>query len=219
MSDQLFKRGQPLRRSNSKQQRNEKAKILIVCEDSKSSVFYFRNICKEYRIIGKVEVSGDCGSAPQSVVEHAITLCEDKSSDYDEAFCVIDRDRHVKFEEALDRARRWKAKKGKRTKLKTIASYPCFELWLLIHFSYTTKSYHGFEDLRSDLNIKIRERNGESYTKADESNFKIFFPLTDQAITHSERLEKDSSRTGEKNPSTEIHLLLNLLKDIRDLKY
>ncbi|PIR38484.1 MAG: hypothetical protein COV35_06870 [Alphaproteobacteria bacterium CG11_big_fil_rev_8_21_14_0_20_39_49] len=219
VSDQLFKKRKELRRVHEEKERNERAKVLIVCEDSKSSVTYFKNICKKYRIIGKVEVSGDCGSAPQSVVEHAIKVCEEKSSDYDEALCVIDRDRHEKFHEAIDKARSWKPKKGKRTKLRTIESYPCFELWLLIHFGYTTKSYLIYDDLLPDLNKKLKDNRCEDYSKSNESNFEVFFPLTDKAVTNSNKLEQDSKETGQKNPSTQIHHLIELLQKIRDLEY
>lgn len=219
MSEQLFKRNQKLTRHRKEKERNERAKVLIVCEDSKTSVTYFKGICKKYRIDAKVTISGECGSAPQTVVNYAIDICEKKSSDYDEAFCVIDRDNHDRFDDAVDKAQRWKAKQGKTTKLTTTASYPCFELWLLLHFKYTAKPYTCCDDLLPDLNNEISKCGFTAYNKTGEYDFEPFFNRIEQATLNSKKLETDSQRTEEKNPSTEIHELIEQLQNIRDLKY
>ena len=47
--------------------------VLIVCEDSKSSVYYLKEKVKSARLTStEVEVSGDSNSAPISVVDFAI---------------------------------------------------------------------------------------------------------------------------------------------------
>jgi hypothetical protein len=113
-------------------------RVLIVCEDSDSSPAYLRAVCDELRLsTANIEIKGEeCGSAPISVVEYAIKLIK-KDNGYDQVYCVIDRDQHKRFQEALEKA------KGK--KIKMIVSIPCFEYWLLLHFEFTTKSFQATE--------------------------------------------------------------------------
>lgn len=215
MSDQLFKnRNKPLRRNY--KPRFERVKVLIVCEDSKSSVLYFQNICKEYRIDGKVRVDGDSESAPISVVEYAIKLVCEKDAKYDVAFCVIDRDTHATFDQAVDKVQRWRTPRGKTTKLQTIASYPWYELWILLHFEYFAKPCPTLADLKPHLNKKLSEKNLPKYDKSTSDLFSALFPLTEIAQKNAQNLDIENNKTDSKNPSTKIHILIDEMQKIRD---
>ncbi len=201
--------------------RDEKPTILIVCEDSKSSNYYLQDICRKHHILGKVKVTPSrLGSAPISVVNYTIELCSDKSANYDMAFCVIDRDSHQSFDLAIETAKSWQAPRGKNTELRTITSYPCFELWLLIHFKLTTTEYPKFDDILPDLKHTLREHGYlEDYKKGDKNTFSIFLEeeKTRTAITHAQHLEKEAEKVNSKNPSTEMHHLfaaLNIPKNL-----
>jgi len=65
--------------------------ILIVCEDAKNSVAYFNALIEDYSL-SAVRVTGDCGSAPSSVHDHAKKLYA--KEEYDKIYCVIDKDQH-----------------------------------------------------------------------------------------------------------------------------
>ena len=60
---------------------NQELRVLIVCEDSKSSVFYFDSMAKDLRL-SAVEVRGkECGSAPSSVLTYAKEQYEKSKGD------------------------------------------------------------------------------------------------------------------------------------------
>jgi hypothetical protein len=110
--------------------------ILIVCEDSKSSVYYLKGKVKSARLTSTdVEVSGDSNSAPISVVDYAIKRKKAQKInakkkgiyEYKEIYCVMDVDNHDTLQNAIV--------KTKDHLLLPIISNESFELWYLLHFT------------------------------------------------------------------------------------
>jgi len=129
-------RATALRPTAAKQPMRER--ILIVCEGAKTEPHYF----EEIRLFSRnssatIEIYGkECGSAPLSVVQFAQQRWQESGKDFDQIFCVFDRDRHESFDQALARLHSL-SKHG----FKAIYSYPSFEYWLLLHFGYTRKCF------------------------------------------------------------------------------
>ena len=156
-----------LRRRGSTRQPNER--ILIVCEDSKSAADYFK-AARRYFGLTSVVVSGDCGSAPINVVESAKQKYDESVSEtnsFDHVYCVFDRDTHPTYQKALNCIKTWKSQS---LPFEAITSVPCFEYWLLLHFTCSTKPYHATgKNSASDKvkkELKVRGRL-PGYTKAD----------------------------------------------------
>jgi hypothetical protein len=103
--------------------------VLVICEDSKSSKNYLQDVSIHFRAHVKVLVSHIGKTDPKGIVNEAAR----KVNSYDRVFCVIDRDEHKSFDEAMQTAA--------VTNVHAIASYPCFEYWLLLHFVYSRKPY------------------------------------------------------------------------------
>ena len=61
------------------------------------------------------------------MVEYAKTV----RAKYDKIYCVFDRDDRPYFNEALQLAI--------DNNIETIKSYPCFELWYILHYGYFSK--------------------------------------------------------------------------------
>src|SRR4051812_3924114 len=100
--------------------------VLVICEDSKSGKKYLEDATRHFRVNVSVEVS-HCGHTdPLGIVADAVS----RQRGFDKVFCVIDRDTHVNFPEAIAMA-------NAHSKVTIIASYPCFEFWYLLHFGYT----------------------------------------------------------------------------------
>lgn len=148
MSDKRFKRkkaksAEDLRRKAAKRAPYEC--VLIVCEDSKSVPNYLRAVISHYKLnSANVEIVGDeCGSAPLTVVNHAIQKVGNRNKQakrtgepvYDRVFCVIDRDNHPDIHAAIDKASQQKPP------IDIIISVPSFELWLLLHFTYRSAPF------------------------------------------------------------------------------
>lgn len=151
----------------SKKKQPERAKILIVCEDEKFSVSYFKDLCRDLRINSIVEVTGESGSAPQSVLEYALELAIKEKDSEDAGFrtvyCVIDRDEHPTYERMVQDFDK-DVKKKLNAKLKNVNNHPefklitsirCFEIWILLHLSYSSKAFSAQDSLLSEIKKKL----------------------------------------------------------------
>lgn len=112
-------------------------RILIVCEGSETEPRYFRALRAELKLGAvDIQVEGEsCESAPISVVDYALELKARarRQVPYDAVWCVIDRDNHESFDRAIDKA----AAHG----IQVAASVRQFEVWFLLHFVYSTRSW------------------------------------------------------------------------------
>lgn len=108
-TDSLFhkrraKNAEQLKRRASR--REAYAKILIVCEGSKTEPRYFGGIRDHYCLnTANVEICGDCDSDPVSVVNHAKRRYQEEKNagnPYDKVFCVFDKDSHANYLKALN---------------------------------------------------------------------------------------------------------------------
>jgi len=159
--------------------RREKAKrdpyerVLIVCEGKKTEPYYFRGLCQDLRLNPKNVVIEyrKSGLDPKSLVMFAIETFK-KDKDFDHVFCVFDKDKHVSYPAALDKIRATRLAGG--ATLQAITSVPCFEIWLLIHFTYTTRPFTtAGDDSNCKLVIDEMDRKGRipGYEKGSRDIF------------------------------------------------
>lgn len=214
-SDDLFhkKRAHKANETGTRKKRTQQVRILIVCEDSKSSAYYFEEMAKAYELKAITVKGKECGSAPISVVNYAIAQYEEAEKDgdpYDRVYCVFDQDQATTFTMACRKITNNK-KQGKP--FFAITSTPCFEFWLLLHFSYTDKPYiksatqSSCDQAHSDLKIKQPD-----YGKATRGTYEKFSDKTDNAIQNAKALLVDNQKNGSNNPTTNIHELVECLK-------
>lgn len=192
-------------------------RVLIVCEGSKTEPNYLRDLIADLRLsTANVEVTGDCGSSPTSVVDHAIERFE-ADPDYDEVFCVFDRDGHVGFAAARDRiaGKSLIRKQGGRrigsARFRGITSIPCFEFWLLLHFKYTTAHLPRFSDVEGHLK---RISLFAAYQKGKTGMYSATKHLLPTALNHADRANSAASKAGTDNPTTEFPTLVRYLQGL-----
>ncbi|MDO9452396.1 MAG: RloB family protein [Stagnimonas sp.] len=143
---------QPKARQAAKLQRKQGRRpgldrILIVCEGSKTEPQYLEEIRQQLRLpSAHIEVRHSLlGTCPMQVVECAEQLFREgnmslgiKAKSFEQVYAVFDRDEHLRYAEALAHAAaldgRLKNDLKQKVKFEAIASVPCFELWLLLHF-------------------------------------------------------------------------------------
>lgn len=195
-----------------------KKPILIVCEDSKSSVIYFRKKIKDLHVNPvDVEVDGDSDSSPISVVNYAIErkkaqLRQSKKSgteEYEQIYCVMDVDDHPSIKDAIMKAR--------ANSLIPIVSNQCFELWYLLHFmQYSTAHIH-----RDNIEREFSKLLGTKYNKADENIYEILKSKGNEqnAIALAKKLivsaESESTQIDpHRNPSTTVFVLIEKLNSL-----
>jgi len=92
-----------------------------------------------------------------------------------------------------------------------ITSNPCFEIWFLEHFCFTTKPFNGSSNLIKELKKYIPD-----YSK-NLSVFDVLYPRLKVALVNCERLDKHHlANRGDRqlqfcNPQTEVYKLVKLL--------
>lgn len=115
-------------------------------------------------------------------------------SEKDYAACLVDAD----FSENKNRqlkAADQRANTFGKSNVKLIVSAPCFEIWLLCHFCYTTKQYRSAQEILNELRKYI-----DSYQKADEIS-SYLQGKEQMAIKNAKKLERYAMETG-KRPHT-----------------
>ena len=206
-----LQRGKPRRESYDR--------VLIVCEGAKTEPNYLRELVAHYQVSGaNVQITGEGGSAPKSVVDLAIKSFE-KDPDYDSVFCVFDRDGHSTYAEALQRVRDKKLirRAGKRkvgeARFEAIVSVPCFEYWILLHYEDTTAPMPRYADLLHRLH---RVPGFEAYDKGARGLFAMTRGHLQSALERANRSNEAARNAGADNPSTQIPTLVRYLMHLRD---
>lgn len=192
--------------------------VLIICE-GETEVGYFKGLIQAQRLnTANVAVMPSvAGSAPISIVQYAIETAESRGN-IDQVFCVFDRDNHESYERALDQIKSHKPRSKAKSKpcYQAITSEPCFEIWLLLHFIYTTKSYVSTGN-RSACDNVIADlcQHLPNYTKNVKDLFgKISTEKRECAIENAKKLEKHNEKTGSSNPHTYVYKLVEHLMNV-----
>jgi hypothetical protein len=183
-------------------------RYLIVCEDSKSSLDYFRSF-EIPDAFAEMASEGGAGNTI-SVVERALALrqkAEAEGQPFVQVWCVFDRDEHPKdrYQRAFDLAKNY-------NDVAVVWANECFELWYLLHFCYRDTGIG-----RAELRTRLSERDclNCAYDKADKTIFQLLSSRQKDAIRNAERLAKFNSSPHD-NPSTNVHVLVRQLLDLKN---
>jgi hypothetical protein len=196
-------------------------RVLIVCEGSKTEPSYLRELIAHHQLSSaNVQIVGDGGAAPISVVDYAIEQFE-KDPDYNSVFCVFDRDEHNSFDAAVQRVRD-KAlirREGRRrlgnARFEAITSTPCFEYWILLHYVYTSAEMPRFVDVLPRLRAIPELRN---YDKSDRNLFARTCDRLNDALNHADRANQAALAAGCGNPTTHMPILIRYLQQLAEKK-
>lgn len=186
--------------------------IVIVCEGKKSETLYFEAIKTKYRLgNANIRVTSAPGTDPMSIVKYAEKLVEENG--YDRAYCVFDRDNHSTYDQAITRV---SAAPG--GVLRAITSWPCFELWLLLHFKYTTRPFNpvGRKSAGARLLAEL-QKHYPTYEKGSSTAFSDTAVKLNEAMKNAAKLMEYNRRCNSTNPSTLVHLLVDYLTKLKTL--
>ena len=171
-------------------------RFLIVCEGEKTEPAYFDGFRVPRVVINIVGLGKD----PISLIERAIH--ERRNGEFDQAWCVFDRDEVPleRFNLALDRAN--------QNKIKVAYSNQAFELWYLLHFRYCDAALS-----RGDYADRVGKHLGRKYQKNDRGLYGQLLSRQADAIQNAERLLEQYDRPDPANddPSTTVHELVKEL--------
>jgi len=196
-----------------------------VCEGEKTEPNYFNDIRRECRLsTANVQVL-QCvtGTQPLQVVEYAEQLFRfgDLAKDvpakaFDRVFAVFDRDDHDTYHNALAKAdvldNRIKNDLNSAIPFRAIASVPCFELWLLLHFEDVTAPIH-----RNDVYRRLKTHIPD-YTKGERGHWEITRGYLDAAIARAQARIRMTTAYDGTEPYTAVHELVSLLTHLKDVR-
>ncbi len=191
--------------------------ILIICQGKRTEPNYLRGLKAALRIgnANFIILEAGQGHDSLSVVKAGIAEYEKEPSLYDRVYCVFDRDSDAQYANAVQLARNHPL--AKRNVLFAANSVPCFEIWLLLHFEYTTHEYvrtgnrSACDNIVSDLKKAGRIPN---YVKNHKGIYELVSDKTTTALRNSKMLHKHNIRVQSDNPSTRVQELVTYLQSI-----
>ena len=187
-------------------------RVLIVCEGEKTEPHYFEGLRVHYLLSSvNITITPAAGSDPVSIVQFALR----QIGEFDRGYCVFDRDEHRNFDSALEMLRT--SQPGQSGKLIAIPSFPCFEVWPLLHFRYSTAEIRRTGQ-RSPGAMAVHELTNyiPTYTKGHRGIFNALLPHLPTGLRHAATLARDYLQTGAQNPGTKLHLLVQYLMRLRN---
>ncbi len=188
-------RGYSARKVNTKE---IKQRFLIVCEGAKTEPNYFRSF-RVPKVV--IDIQG-LGQNPTKLVQSAKELKSQGDDDYDQVWCVFDRDSWTKqdFNSAISNAEKYG--------FEVAYSNEAFELWYVLHFEFLNTGIP-----REDYMKKLTFLLGKKYQKNSGNIYDDLIDRQDTAIKNAKKLLKqyEPQNPEQDNPSTTVHLLIEQL--------
>ncbi len=203
----IFNKGITKRRRNT---RKLSRIILIVCEGEKTESNYFRQFRTRNSGV-RIEIPKTNSTDPINLVSFTKKMIKEYDLDFekgDSAWCIFDVDHH--HDKILEKA----VNNANKTNINAIISNPCFELWYLLHFQYTTRGFNNSDEL-----ISVLERKIPGYLKNGDYNTLLCQRL-DKAYIHADKLvkyqlnQRRHLHLRESNPVTKVQELVRVLQGI-----
>lgn len=220
--DNQPKARQAARLARRKAQRAPYDRILIVSEGRKTEPRYFGEIRAHYRLhTANVQAQpSQLGTQPLQVVEFAEQLFVNGDAfkniqprAFEQVYAVFDRDDHATYHAALGKAAALDGKlhsdQRQRVKFQAIASVPCFELWLLLHFADVLTPLH-----RDEVYQRLRQHL-PGYDKGQAGYFAKTRQCLGVATLRAEQLSTLATAHDGIAPYTDIHRLVSLLTTLK----
>lgn len=189
-------------------------KVLIVCEGEKTEPYYFTDARNYHKINTLNIIIEGTGTDPLTLVQRAKQLYQEQErlgDPYDRVYCVFDKDEHTTYQQAVDLIK----KASPKTRWFVVTSVPCFEYWLLLHFTYTTQPFYSLPDLSAaKAVVKELKKYIPDYEEGANSIYSSLIDQVKMAINYAKRASKDSVRNVTDNPSTSVHKLVEYIRTL-----
>jgi hypothetical protein len=198
-------------------------RLLIVSEGSKTEPQYLNEIRIELRLsTAHVQVQpGGFGTEPLGLVEYAehLFIHGDRTLGiepraFDQVFVVFDRDDHATYHAALAKAAatdgRLTNDEHKRIRVEAIASVPCFELWLLLHFVDVQAPLH-----RNEV-YEMLTQHLPGYAKGQGGHWAATKDRREIAVQRAAARAAATNTHDGNEPFTDMHRLVDLLIHLKN---
>ena len=190
--------------------RKERSIVLLSTEGkNKTETRYFTDLARHYGL--NIQFAPGNYTDPVNMMKALIQECEKKELEAelgDKAFCLVDSDVDPHKNEQLSIADSMSGAKM----IQLIVSSPCFEVWVLCHFSRSIKHPNSSSSVVDDV-LKVLP----GYSKDGEGLFRTLAPSVEEAVKKAKDLERQCVNAGyrphtvEFSPSTEIYKVIESL--------
>lgn len=186
--------------------RQRKSIILFATEgNNKTETLYFKNFNQKNL---QIRFTRGNETDPEKMMKRLLDEADDiglGSEPEDCAFSLVDGDVNPKKDGQIIRADAM----ARGTKATQIVSNPCFEIWFLCHYGYSTRQFHSSDEAI----VALREMES-AYTKENPDMYQLTIHNVDKACENAIRLEQHNQDAGHKRhtsgfqPSTEIYKII-----------
>ena len=187
-----------------------RAKLILIGAEgrNKTEKIYFNELFRN-RNDYRVRFTSSTETDPVGIVEATARFVKSEDLDFkngDLAFCAVDTDTDLSKQDQIDRAVRL----AEKNNIELLLSNPCFEVWFLQHFRYSTKSYMSNDEVLRELAGYIPDY------KKSSNVYGLIESSQEQAIKHAKQLESHHANLGKKkgsmtcNPSTDAYKVLEV---------
>lgn len=185
-------------------QRELYTNVLIVCE-GETEVNYIKSVANYLSLHRKrIQIQeSPIGNDPVSITEYAVSKINEDP--FDIAYCVFDGIGNNNCAEAIQKV------KNQKKEVHCIISYPCFEYWILMHYSKTTRSFQNYDEISKEVKKFIKQ-----YKKAQSDIFDITKDNLEIAIKNSMSTYNQAKSIGNMNPSTQMYIIIQKLIKISE---
>ena len=203
------------RLSRRTQGKRKRIRLLIVCEGQKTESHYFKGLKSSLDLpYAKIKIGTECQSDPLKMYKYAVRLCQQANIlgvPFERVYCVFDKDSHGTYQQAMEKI----AKDKSTSTFIAINSVPCFEYWLLLHFTPSTKPYRATPGSSAcDQVERELKKHLPDYSKSDDTIFEALKARLDTATQNAKRTLREAEKNQTDNPSTRVHELVEQLQSI-----
>ena len=183
------------------QTREPNTTILLIVEGETEQIYFSQ--MKSYERLRAVTIKPKLAkySAPVHILEGAIKASDEHI--YDFIWCVFDRD-------VLDSPSEQFIKLYKQAKKKHFMfaeSFPCFEIWFLLHFALPSSDCRTSEGLIKKLKNHIIDYSKETSWLRRKQLYQFLKQYQEDAISHAKILDNPSATDMDKALKTTVHTL------------
>lgn len=205
-------RGQVKQRGT--ENRKTKRVILIAAEGkNKTETNYFKGIHSN-----AVQIWFTSGNEtdPVKLMKRLLMEYEELGLEEDDfAFCPVDGDVNPTKDSQIAAADRL----ANGTYAKQIVSNPCFEVWFLDHYHYTTRQFRSSADVVAELSTVC-----PGYAKGRQDMYELTKDALQTAVKNAKKQEQHCLDAGNKphtsafQPSTEVYRIMEAIQEIEASK-
>lgn len=206
------KHRQQLKSNRNSKIRNQIPKVLILTE-GKSEKIYFDRI-KEILTLNTLDVIQSEYTDSNGIIKEAVKKAKKSQHNGDEynfIFCIFDLDTVNNIEYLTPKSRL------KDTKIIPIYTFPCIEVWFILHYETCTKPFHsmGKKSIGDSVKGYLKERFESTYSETNEDCIKALAGNYKRAVYNSIQLVELQREVDSMNPISTIHKLISFLENVK----